>query len=112
MKCLLTRVFLMIAAVTMVGCAAMRKDKPLNYQTIKAGPNRDSARAAKENEVGLRKLEAGNLADAEHFFQQALIADVTYGPAHNHLGQIYFQQGQMYLAAWEFEYAIKLMNDR
>ena len=30
-----------------------------------------------------------------------------YGPAHNNLGRIYYEQGKYYLAAWEFEYAIQ-----
>ena len=42
----------------------------------------------------------------------AVIADVTYGPAHNNLGQLYLMQGKLYLAAWEFEYAQKLMPER
>nr|MBC8218428.1 tetratricopeptide repeat protein [Planctomycetota bacterium] len=49
---------------------------------------------------------------AEQALQNALIADVTYGPAHNNLGKLYYKQGEFYLAAWEFEYASKLMPDR
>jgi Flp pilus assembly protein TadD len=32
-----------------------------------------------------------------------------YGPAHNNLGKAYFHQDKLYLAAWEFQYAMKLM---
>ena len=34
------------------------------------------------------------------------------GPAHNNLGKVYFRQGKMYLAAWEFQYAMKLMPNQ
>lgn len=44
--------------------------------------------------------------------QKSLLADVTYGPAHNNLGKIYYGQRNFYLAAWEFEYANKLMPHR
>ena len=37
---------------------------------------------------------------------------MTYGPAHNNLGSVYLRQGKLYLAAWEFEYAAKLMPER
>jgi Tfp pilus assembly protein PilF len=107
-----TRILFVLLALSAAGCAALRHHEPLNYKTITAGPNRDTERATKENECGLRHLEHGQLQLAERAFQQALIADVTYGPAHNHLGQVYFQSGELYLAAWEFEYAIKLMPER
>jgi hypothetical protein len=31
------------------------------------------------------------------------------GPAHNNLGIVYYRQKKYYLAAWEFQYAAKLM---
>lgn len=37
---------------------------------------------------------------------------MTYGPAHNHLGQLYFERQDDYQVAWEFEYARKLMPER
>ncbi|MEM1108929.1 MAG: tetratricopeptide repeat protein [Planctomycetota bacterium] len=60
----------------------------------------------------LAALEAIQLSDwdtAESLLREALTADVGFGPAHNNLGKVYFEQGKFYLAAWEFEYAIKLM---
>jgi Tfp pilus assembly protein PilF len=52
------------------------------------------------------------LAVAEKLFQQALASDVRFGPAHHSLGVLYFWQNKLYLAAWEFEYAARLMPDR
>src|SRR4029453_19576722 len=41
--------------------------------------------------------------------KSALAADVMCGPAHNNLGKVYYHQHKLYLAAWEFQYAMKLM---
>lgn len=83
-----------------------------NYRTVTASPNRDTEMAKEENTKALDFIDRGRLDKAEAALQQALVADVTYGPAHNNLGQLYYRQGKHYLAAWEFEYAIKLMPDR
>ena len=61
------------------------------------------------NTLGLELLEQGKLDEAEAKFKEALTADVMYGPAHNNLGKVYYLQKRYYLAAWEFEYAMKLM---
>ncbi len=79
------------------------------YQTLKAEPHRDTKGASKWNGIGLRAHSKGKLARAEEAFQKALIQDVSFGPAHNNLGRLYFERGDYYLAAWEFEYARKLM---
>jgi tetratricopeptide (TPR) repeat protein len=84
----------------------------LDYRTIQADPNHDSELARVENQRAISLLEKGKIEKAEQSLQQALIADVTYGPAHNNLGKLYFSQGKYYLAAWEFEYAVKLMPHR
>jgi len=92
------------------GCAS--KTKGLNYETIKANPKRDPDAAAKLNRQGVEALSRGKLEKAENLFKDALIKDVDYGPAHNNLGRLYFDQGKNYLAAWEFEYATKVMPNR
>lgn len=58
------------------------------------------------------KCHDSDLADAQEHVQKALVADVTFGPAHNTLGTLYMWQGRYYLAAWEFEYANRLMPER
>ena len=52
------------------------------------------------------------IAEAEQCLHQSLLADVSFGPAHNTLGKLYFDQKKFYLAAWEFEYAMKTMPNR
>ena len=50
-----------------------------------------------------------NPVDAEQLLRDALTADLYYGPAHNNLGVLYLERGQLYEAANEFEWARKLM---
>jgi Flp pilus assembly protein TadD len=94
-----------------LGCAL---DQPVKsqYQTVTDNPYRDSEKAERETAKGVRHLEAGRLDRAETALKDALEADVSYGPAHNNLGHVYMLQGRFYLAAWEFEYANRLMPDR
>lgn len=47
--------------------------------------------------------------EAEKFLREALNADLYYGPAHNNLGVVYLDQGKLYEAAAEFEWARKLL---
>lgn len=109
---LVCRLLIPLLIATAPGCARFWNRQPLDYQTISASPTTDTDKAVSKNDNALNCLERGQLDRAERLFQQALIADVTYGPAHNNLGQLYFNQKKYYLAAWEFEYAIKLMPDR
>jgi Flp pilus assembly protein TadD len=102
--------------VALAGCASSSKssaeraarDKK-EYETVASDPRRDSAAAERHNAEALRFLGKGDAARAEQELKAALASDVMYGPAHNNLGKIYFQQDKLYLAAWEFQYAAKLM---
>jgi tetratricopeptide (TPR) repeat protein len=79
------------------------------YETIEGNPHRDAQLAIRKNEHALRRMEHEDFAKAEELLQESLVADVTFAPAHNNLGHLYFLQQKYYLAAWEFEYAAKLM---
>lgn len=48
-------------------------------------------------------------AQALSLLQEALEADLYYGPAHNNLGVIYLSQDMLYEAAEEFDWARRLM---
>jgi len=103
---------LLLPALFAPGCSRWRSRTHLDYRTIQADPNHDSEQARAENQRAIELLEKGKIDKAEQALRKALIADVTYGPAHNNLGKLYFGQGKFYLAAWEFEYAAKLMPQR
>ena len=95
------------------GCASFRSNpNEVRYETIKADPHRDSQAARELNTQAIEALTCGDFDDAMALANQALVSDVNYGPAHNTLGRIYFQQRKLYLAAWEFEHAGRLMPDR
>lgn len=109
------------------GCQVMQTGKPASdYRTVQANPNRDTQRAKRLHDKALGILThcdtcyqcecvAKTFCDpckAEQLLQEALIADVRYGPAHNSLGTLYLRQRKLYLAAWEFEYASGLMPQR
>ncbi|MEQ1905803.1 MAG: hypothetical protein ABL888_16565 [Pirellulaceae bacterium] len=84
----------------------------MNYRTIQESPLRDVDTAKQKHDKALKALEDRNYSHAEQFLHEALIADVTFGPAHNTLGKIYYDQKKLYWAAWEFEYAIGVMPNR
>ena len=108
--------FIAIAEVSaMSGCKALNTPYTKQYETVSANPNHDSVTAEREHAKALKYLDCfepdhpGKLAKAEIHLKKALVADVTYGPAHNSLGVVYMLQRNYYIAAWEFEYAAKLM---
>ncbi len=77
------------------------------YQTP-AEYTRDSIKAQQLTQQAVDVM-ADSPAKAEQLLHDALAADVYHGPAHNNLGVMYLQQGQLYEAANEFEWARKLM---
>jgi tetratricopeptide (TPR) repeat protein len=75
------------------------------------GPNTQLAR--QENDQAYALIQQGKYAEAEPILQKALAADLTFGPAHNNLGLVYFNLRNspryLYDAALEFDYAARLM---
>ncbi len=105
-------------ALAASGCAAFHETKTTHYETVQADGQHDTQTAEVEHAKAIDYLcgrTCGGACDfvkAEEHLQKALVADVTYGPAHNTLGMLYLRQRRLYLAAWEFEYANKLMPER
>lgn len=110
---------LSLGIILMPGCARWHVDAEPVYQTIEANPRRNTERAERQHHKALKIIRRhldrrhfhADLHEAEDHLQQALVADVTYGPAHNSLGVLYLWRRDLYLAAWEFEYAQKLMPE-
>jgi Tfp pilus assembly protein PilF len=105
-----------ICVLLLCGVASGCKTRPSpsadakpEYQTIGKDPRRDTDTAKAENATALQLMNKGDWSAAEAALKRALSADIMFGPAHNHLGKIYYRQNKLYLAAWEFEYAAKLM---
>ena len=110
----------LVAAISILGsgCARWSDAPSQNYVTIEADSRHDTELARKEYKAARKCMDrqlAGKECDfnkAEKHLKQALAADVRFGPAHHSLGVLYFWQRKLYLAAWEFEYASRLMPDR
>ena len=96
----------MMLLITASGCALF---KPAEEEIIRLDERHDRHRAEKMNAMGIHWIETGRPALAQHSFEKALIADETYGPAHNNLGQVHYDAGDMYLAAVEFDAAAQFM---
>jgi Tfp pilus assembly protein PilF len=100
---------LVVLGGLLAGCSSKKPPEAPNYQTVGRDPRRDTETARTENAKALAQMDKGDWSKAEDSLKKALAADVMFGPAHNNLGKIYYRQNKLYLAAWEFEYAAKLM---
>ncbi len=94
------------------GCTSISGSAPTSPEAhVAAGTEtgRDTEAATRANDEGLKLLEKGELDLAAGAFRGAITADAAFGPAYNNLGKVYFRQKDWYNAAWEFEYAGKLL---
>ena len=98
--------FLALALMLSAGCASSKKSA--SDPMLKAGPQ-DTELARKENALAYDLIQQGKYDEAQDHLVRALAADPLFGPAHNNRGLVYYHTGRLYLAAWEFENAIKLM---
>lgn len=98
---------LMLSIVMVAGCAS--SPQAAGYQTMSDNPARNTELAQQRHREALARMQDGELDKAAALLTAALEADVTFGPGHNNLGKVYYLQKKYYLAAWEFQYAIKLM---
>jgi Tfp pilus assembly protein PilF len=101
-----------LIAALISGCASSAHKDASAYETVGKEPRRDADVARIENARAVALLESGDTAGAETALKSALAADVMCGPAHNNLGKIYFRKKDLYHAAWEFQYAMKLMPNQ
>ena len=104
---------LLAGAACVTGCAsAPPKPRDSGYQTVAKEPRQDPEFARLENARAVALMDKRDDTAAEAALKAALDADVMCGPAHNNLGKVYFRQGKLYLAAWEFQYAVKLLPNQ
>jgi Flp pilus assembly protein TadD len=97
-------VICLFAAALVIGCQSGNRPTIAN-----APPGPDPALARAENDRAYELIKQGKDKEAEAILHKAIDADVTFGPAHNNLGLIYYRQGRYYDAAWEFYNTTKLM---
>ncbi|MEM9916311.1 MAG: tetratricopeptide repeat protein [Planctomycetota bacterium] len=98
--------FISLGLLTGTGCASRGGDR---YHVVQAHRQANHEAARAKSDAALEAIEVRDFDAAEQLLLDAIAANVGFGPAHNNLGKVYYEQGKLYLAAWEFEYAIKLM---
>ena len=96
---------IVLILATCAGCAA-RASRGGRAPKLRG---QDTERAREVNVKAFELIENRDYAQAEQVLKKAIAADVMYGPARNNLGLVYYHTDRLYLAAWEFENAIRLM---
>lgn len=106
---LILSILILVAATG--GCKRAQSRKPGEYMTVAKDARRDTDGARRHNARAVALIDEGKLDEAETELKAALEADLFFGPAHNNLGLVYYHSEKYYFAAWEFEYAAKLMPE-
>lgn len=96
-------------AVAALLLGACRSSAPLTAYNPPAESARNPVEADRLSRQAADAIERGELDKAESLLRQALAHDLYFGPAHNNLGVVFLERGQLYEAANEFEWARKLM---
>ena len=96
---------LLLLCLLAAGCAFTKAVGPYTPPVAAARNTAEAERLTRE----AADLIANDPAHAEALLREALTADLFHGPAHNNLGVVFLEQGELYEAAGEFEWARKLM---
>ena len=97
----------LIALTLILGACTSQLASDGPYQPV--SENLRSALIAEERNLEAADLIYSDPEEAERLLREALTADIYFGPAHNNLGVLYLEQGKLFEAANEFEWARKLM---
>ncbi len=99
---------LAFSSLLVVGCELQPKATTSPYSPPSESA-RDPQKAQQLTLEAVALLDDAKIDEAELLLQQALTADLYYGPAHNNLGVVLLAKQEYYEAANEFEWARKLM---
>ena len=102
---ILASILVIIAGRWVVGCASHGGSGPYAPQAEAA---RDGIRAQKLTQDAAAILDKDPVK-GERLLREALTADLYNGPAHIDLGVLFLEQGKLYEAAGEFEWARRLL---
>lgn len=106
------RVTLILAlSAFLAGCAPDNNTGPEGRTMVGRDIHRDTDAAIAHNDKGFELIRKDKLDAAEKELRVAVGADSFYGPAHNNLGSVYYQQKKYYQAACEYQLAAKIMPD-
>jgi Flp pilus assembly protein TadD len=100
---------MLVLAMSAALMGACKSSGPINAYNAPAESARDPVEADRLSRQAADAIESGDLDDAEKLLRRALAHDLYWGPAHNNLGVVFLERGQLFEAANEFEWARKLM---
>ena len=101
--CLIGAIAALIVASSGVGCSS----RPAPYRPLTAASQ--NTEAARELNTEAADLMESDPDRAEQLLREALTADIYFGPAHNNLGVLLMQRGELYAAANEFQWAKRVL---
>lgn len=104
---LLAHALVGIAVFATIGCQGL-----FNQADIIRVSESGVEQARKATREGVLLVEQQDFGPAEASFKRALRLDETYGPAHNNLGRIYFERGDLKRAAEAYHWAMEFMPGR
>ena len=99
---------LILLATCTLSCSSGPRSASLYGETAR-GEQRRSPLEAERLTLQAAVCIESDPQKAEALLREALEADLFHGPAHNNLGVIHLERGDLYEAAGEFEWARKLM---
>ena len=88
------------------GCASFRDHQET---VIRVDSKRNTVKAQRLTLAGVTAMNTGHIDYAFDKLMAAVAADESYGPAHNNLGLLHYDQGELYDAVLSFERASELM---
>jgi Flp pilus assembly protein TadD len=101
--------WIVTAAAMAMLLGACKSSAPLTAYNPPAESARNPVEADRLSRQAADAIDRGELDRAEELLRRALAHDLYWGPAHNNLGVVFLERGQLYEAANEFEWARKLM---
>lgn len=106
---LLLRTTAVMVVLMLGGCSSLQQ---ANETMIRVSASRNPAKAARLTWAGVKAFNVGAHEEALEKFSAAIAVDETYGPAHNNLGLLFYEEGDLYDAVLSFEAAMDYMpND-
>ena len=102
------RIVIAATFLLLSGCSSLQSK---NESIVRVESKRNTARAIRLTHAGIHSLHKQHIDLAAKHFREAVLADPAYGPAHNNLGLMHYEQGNLYQAVMAFEQAREFLPD-
>jgi Flp pilus assembly protein TadD len=96
-------------ALSAAGCSPNPQTPTTRMIKVDADSKRDTDRARAFDDQAADAIDKSDFLAAEKLLNQAILIDPEFGPAHNNLGVVYYNQSKIYVAAEQFLLAAALM---